>query len=107
MKTKLLALLFLVGSSMFGASRFYLGIGIGGYAPRPIAVYAPPPAPVYEYYRPAPGHGYTWVAGYWYPSGPRYVWRSGYWARPPYARALWVAPRWHGRHYYPGYWRRR
>ena len=111
MKTKLLALVFLAGSSLF-AQRISVGIGIGGgypvYAPAPVYAYNPPPA-YYGggYYAPQVVRpGYTWVSGYWYPRGPRYVWRAGYWARPPYARARWTAPRWQGRHYYPGYWRR-
>lgn len=99
MKTKLLALLFLAGSSMFAGTRFFFGVGVGGYypPPPPVVAYAPPPYP---------GPGYTYVPGYWYPSGPRYYWRAGYWTRPPYARARWVAPRYYGHRYYGGYWRR-
>ena len=109
MKTKLLALVLLAGSSMFAAPRFHVGISFGGYGPAvvPVWAYGPPPAPLAVYAPPAPGYGYTWVGGYWYPAGPRYVWRPGYWARQPYARAYWVAPRYHGHHYYPGHWRRR
>lgn len=103
MKTKLLALLFLAGSSMFAGTRFFVGIGVGGYGPR---YYAPPPPPVVAYAPPYPGPGYTWVEGYYYPVGPRYVWRAGYWARPPYAGAYWVRPRYYGPRYYGGYWRR-
>ncbi|MEO8658576.1 MAG: hypothetical protein ABI693_08905 [Bryobacteraceae bacterium] len=102
MKTKLLAasLVLLAGSALWAGPRVFVGVGIGGYGPPP-----PPPAAYYSrrtYARP----GYSWVSGYWYPSGPRYAWRAGYWARPPYARANWVGPRYYGRHYYPGYWRR-
>src|SRR4051812_45015872 len=97
---KLLPLMLLAGSSVFGATRFAIGIGIGGYPP-------PPPPPVYYYAPPpAPGIGYAWVPGYYYPVGPRYVWRTGYWARPPYIGARWIAPRYVGRRYYGGYWRR-
>ena len=110
MKTKLMMLLLLAGSSVVADSRFYVGFGYGGgypyYAPRPVAVYAPPPAPVYEYYGAAPAPGYVWVSGYWHPRGPRYVWHRGYWARPPYARAVWVRPHYRGGMYYHGYWRR-
>jgi hypothetical protein len=53
-----------------------------------------------------PGVGYSWVAGYWYPVGPRYYWHAGYWARPPYRGAYWVTPRYHNHRYYRGYWRR-
>jgi hypothetical protein len=107
MKTKLLALLLVAGGALFAESHFSIGIGIGGFAPA-YGYYAPPlpPAPPAVVYAPAPGPGYTWVSGYWYPAGPRYAWRAGYWARPPYARAYWVAPRYYGHRYYGGYWRR-
>jgi len=103
MKTKLLAILLLAGSSVFAGPRVFFGVGFGGgyYAP-------PPPAPVVSYYvPPAPAPGYAWVGGYWYPSGPHYLWHAGYWARPPYARSYWVAPRYYGHRYYNGYWARR
>jgi len=105
MKTKLLALAFLAGTSLFAGPRFFFGVGVG-YAPAPVAVYAPPPAPVVAYAPPAPGYGYTWVNGYYAPVGPRWVWHAGYWARPPYRGASWVAPRYYGHRYYGGYWRR-
>lgn len=99
MKKKLLALLFLAGTSVFAGPRVFVGFGVGGYYP------PPPPAPYYAY-RPAyPGPGYTWVDGYYYPVGPRYVWRAGYWGRPPYRGAFWVGPRYYGGRYYAGYWR--
>lgn len=100
MKTKLLALFLLAGSSMFAGSRFFFGVGIGG------GYYAPPPAPLVTYAPPVYARpGYAWVGGYWYPRGPRYAWHTGYWARPPYARAYWAGPRYYGHRYYPGYWR--
>jgi hypothetical protein len=106
MKTKLLMIAIfslLAAGSAFGRSHFAIGIGVGpGYYPG--YYYAPPP-PVYSYAVPAPGPGYTWVDGYWYPVGPRYVWRRGYWARPPYYGAYWVGPRYYGHRYYRGYWR--
>ena|SRR5947209_3101576 len=104
MKTKLLAILLLTGSSVFARSHVFVGIGIGGgyyggyYAappPPPVVMYAPPPCP---------GPGYSWVSGYWYPVGPRYCWRAGYWSRPPYWAARWIAPRYYGHRYYGGYW---
>lgn len=103
MKTKLLALFLLAGGAIFASPRVSFGVSIGGgyYAP------PPPPPPVVTYARPvAPAPGYYWVGGYWYPAGPHYSWHAGYWARPPYAHAYWVAPRYHGHRYYPGYWRR-
>jgi hypothetical protein len=102
MKTKLLTLFLLAGSCFVASSAVVFGVGVGVVAP-------PPPPPVayatqspYGYYP-----GYTWVGGYWYWGGARYAWRPGYWARPPYAHAYWVAPRYHGGRYYGGYWHRR
>ena len=108
MKSKLLALFLLAGSTMFAGARFSVGIGFGGYGP---GYYAPPPplpvvsyaAPAYPYANP----GYSWVGGYYYPAGGRYLYRPGYWARPPYAGAYWNGPRYYGHRYYPGYWGRR
>ena len=107
MKTKLLAVLLLAGSSMFAGTRFYFGVNVGpSYVHR---VYAPPP-PVVRYYAPVrpvyPDNDYYWVDGYHYPVGSRYVWREGYWARRPYVGARWVAPRYSNHYYYHGYWRR-
>ena len=110
MKTKLLVLLLLAGGSVFARTHVFLGFGVG--APAPVygyypGYYPPPPPPVVTYYRPAyPGPGYTWISGYWYPSGPRYAWRAGYWARRPHPRAVWVGPRYVRGRYYRGYWRR-
>jgi hypothetical protein len=108
MKTKLLALLLLAGSSVFAASHFSFSVGVGAYPPA-YGYYLPPPPPPpvgVAYIPPAPGPGFNWVAGYWYPVGGRYAWHAGYWARPPYARGYWVAPRYYGHRYYRGYWRR-
>ena len=104
MKTKLLALFLLAGSSMFAGVFFRVGVGVGpayGYYAAP-----PPPAPVVSYVAPAPGPGYSWINGYYYPAGPRWYWHAGYWAHRPYAGAYWVAPRYYGHYYYRGYWRR-
>jgi hypothetical protein len=90
MKVKLFALLLLAGSAMFAGSRVFVRVGFGSAAP--------PPPPVVAYAPPAPAPGYSWVGGYWYPSGPRWAWRSGYWMRPAY-RGYWVAPRYYGRRY--------
>jgi hypothetical protein len=103
MKTKLLALFLLAGSSMFASARVIFGVGVGI---GPTYVAAPPPAPVVAYAPPYAVPGYSWVAGYYYPVGPRWYWHAGYWARPPYAHAYWVAPRYYGHRYYGGYWRR-
>lgn len=102
MKTKLLALFLLAGSTIFAAPAVFFGVGVG---PTYVAA-APPPAPVAAYGAPYAGPGYTWVGGYYYPVGPRWSWHAGYWARPPYAHSYWVAPRYYGHNYYRGYWRR-
>src|ERR1700761_5783790 len=101
MKTKLLALLLLAGSSMFAGPRFFVGVGVG-----PAYIASPPPAPVVEYAPAAYRPGYSWVGGYYYPVGPRWNWHAGYYARPPYAHSYWVAPRYYEHRYYGGYWRR-
>jgi hypothetical protein len=106
MKTKLLALLVLAGSSLFAGPRVFVGVGFGAPA---YGYYAPPP-PVVTYAAPAypaPGYGYSWVNGYYNWYGGRYAWRPGYWARPPYAGAYWSAPRYYNHRYYGGYWRHR
>lgn len=92
---------------MFAAPRVFVGVGFGGYVgPAAVVAYGPPPAPLVRY-APRARPGYTWVGGYWYPVRGRWHWRAGYWARPPYARAYWVAPRYVGHRYYHGYWHRR
>lgn len=101
MKTKLLALLFLIGTSAaFAGPRFFVGVGVGpAYVPAPVYVAPPIVAPAPVAYAP----GYAWIPGYY---GPHYVWHAGYWARPPYPHAVWVGPRYYGGHFYGGYWRR-
>jgi len=96
---KLLAVMLFAGGSLFipsaSAGNFSIGVAIG--APPPARYYAMPAAP---------GPGYMWIDGFWYPRGGRYFWRSGYWALPPYAGGYWVAPRYSGGRYYNGYWGR-
>lgn len=107
MKTKLLVLFLLAGSSLFAAGRVFFGVGVGVGGPAyGYYVAPPPPAPVVAYAAPYPGPGYAWVGGYYYPVGARWSWRSGYWARRPFVGASWVAPRYYGHRYYSGYWRR-
>ena len=97
MKPKTLALVLLAGSSLFAASRVAIGVEIG----------APPPPPRVSYVRPvAPGPNFVWISGFYEPAGREYRWREGYWAPPPYAHAKWMAPRYQGHRYYPGYWKR-
>ena len=105
MKSKLLMVFLLAGTSLFAAGHVFFGVSVGGPA---YGYYAapPPPPPVVTYAAPYPGTAYVWVGGYYYPVGPRWYWHAGYWARPPYAGAYWVAPRYHGHRYDGGYWRR-
>ena len=64
-----------------------------------------PPAPRIVRVRPvAPGPGYIWVEGYWYPEGRHYKWHAGYWTRPPYEGAVWVGSRYEGGQFFAGYW---
>jgi hypothetical protein len=77
MKTKLLAMLFLAGGSMFAQTRFSVGIGVGGYGQ---GYYQQ--APAYAIVPAYPGPGYTWIDGYWAPGGG---WINGYWFRQPYS----------------------
>lgn len=89
MKAKFLTLAILAGSSLFAAP------------------FGPPPPPRAAYARPAaPGPNYAWINGYYEPFGRDYRWREGYWAPRPAPHATWVAPRYSGHRYYPGYWRR-
>lgn len=105
MKTRLLALILLVGSAVPAFPRVIVGFGVG-YAPYPGYYAAAPPPPPVVYSAPYARPGFTWVSGYWHPVGPRYVWHAGYYARPPFAGAAWVGPRYYGHRYYRGYWRR-
>ena len=92
MTIKLLAQLFLVGGMALAAD-LSVGIRIG-----------PPPPPRVFVQPVAPGPGYVWVDGYWYPVGHHYRWHAGYWTLPPYAGAAWIGPRHEGGLYYHGYW---
>lgn len=81
MKTKLMVLALLAGSSLFAETRVSVGIGFGGgYAAG--GYYPAPPPPAYAYEAPCPGPGYYWVPGSWFRIGPRWSWRTGYWAPP-------------------------
>jgi hypothetical protein len=94
MKTKLMAMLLVAGSSLFAETHFSIGVNVGGpryYAPAPVAAY-----------RPAyPGPGYVWIDGYNDAYGN---WIDGYWALPPYAGAYWVGPTFVGGGFRAGYW---
>jgi hypothetical protein len=83
MKTKLLALLFLVGSAAFAAPRVVVGVGVGpvgvgvGVGPGYVA-----PAVPYVASAPVYGYGYYGPRAYY---GPRYYGR-GYYGRGYYGR---------------------
>jgi len=73
MKSKLLAMLLMAGSTMFAGVRFGVGIGIGvPIAPAPVVV-----APVIP---PCPAPGYIWSGGVWV--APRAFYGPGYYGRP-------------------------
>jgi hypothetical protein len=94
MKTKLMAILLVAGSSLFAETHFSIGVNVGGpryYAPVQVAAYRPA----------CPGPGYIWIDGYNDGYGN---WINGYWSLPPYAGAYWVAPRFVGGHFTAGYW---
>jgi WXXGXW repeat (2 copies) len=90
---KLLAAMILTAGLGF-AAQFSVGIRIGE-PPRPRELRARPIAP---------GPGYNWVDGYWYPVGNRYTWHQGYWTRPPYEGSQWVGSRYENGMFYQGYW---
>jgi len=76
-----------------------VGIEVGG----------PPPGVRAEVSIASPGPDYYWVPGYWDWVNADWVWVQGTWARPPHARAAWVAPGYRHRHghwmYQRGHWR--
>jgi hypothetical protein len=92
MKTKLLSIVLLAAGAL--SAQVSLGIRIG----------PPPPPRVVRVHPAAPGPGYLWVEGYWYPVGNHYRWHDGYWTRPPYDGARWVGPRHDGQYFIDGHW---
>ena len=72
MKTKLMAMLLMAGSTMFGGVRFGFGVRV----PAPVVVNYAPPCP-----------------------GPGYVLVNGVWTLPAYRGAYWVGPRYEGGRY--------
>jgi len=92
MRPRLLLLTLFAFSSLLSAQVSF-GIQIG----------APPP-PVYMLQPAAPGPGFLWVDGYWYPVGHHYRWHAGYWTMPPYPGAYWAPARYDGSRYFGGYW---
>jgi hypothetical protein len=92
MKTKLLAMALMAGSTMFAGVRFGIGVNVG--IPAPVVA-------VGAYRPPCPGPGYVWVDGYNDGYGN---WVNGYWSLPPYAGAYWVGPSYAGGRFVGGYW---
>ncbi len=92
MKQKLLVLMLLAGGIL--SAQVSIGVTIG----------APPPPRVVRVRPGAPGAGFIWIEGYWYPVGRHYKWHDGYWTRPPYEGAVWVLPRHDGRQFFEGHW---
>jgi hypothetical protein len=93
LRAAFLSAMLLTAGSVFGA-QLSVGIRIG-----------PPPAPRVVRLTPArPGADFTWVDGYWYPSGRHYKWHAGYWTRPPAGGARWVSPHHDGQMFFNGYW---
>jgi hypothetical protein len=93
LRAALFGFIVLTGVSAF-AGQVSLGIRIG----------APPPPRVLAVRPVAPGPGYLWVDGYWYPVAGHYRWHAGYWTRPPYEGAHWVGPHHDGQMFFNGYW---
>ena len=93
MRTRLLLLSLFAFAGVLSA-QVSIGIQIG----------PPPPPRAYAMQPAAPGPGFLWIEGYWYPVGHRYHWHSGYWTQPPYAGAEWAPARYEGSRYFAGYW---
>ena len=98
----------LLAANANAASHVFVSIGVGipapvvVAAPPPVVVAAPPPpppAPVIVAAPPAPYvYGYVWRPAYYVWTGYGYQLMPGAWVRPPYARAVWVAPHWEAYH---------
>src|SRR5262249_53911556 len=98
----------MLAANAHAATRVVVQIG----APVPVPVYAPPPpppAPVVVAAAPAP-YGYVLRPAHYVWTGYGYRIVPAAWVRPPYAGAVWVAPRYaagpRGGACVGGYWRR-
>jgi hypothetical protein len=106
MKQLILSSMFVMGIALIPAvepanAQVRVGVSVGRVPPPPLG---------YVYGRPVgvcPRPGYVWRDGYYDYYGPRrgYSWVGGSWVRPPRARAVWVAPGWHGHSWRHGHWR--
>lgn len=97
--------LFAAASTAHASTHVFVQIGV----PAAVAVPAPPPPPPAVVAAPVARYGYIWQPGYYVWAGHRYRFVPGAWVRPPYAGAVWVAPRYvsgpRGAYYGRGYWR--
>jgi len=95
----------LLAANAHAGTRVFVQIG----APVPVFVPGPPPVPVIVAARPAP-YGFVWRPAHYVWTGYGYRMVPAAWVRPPYARAVWVAPRYiarpHRSVWVGGYWRR-
>ena len=89
---------FVLASLLFAATAAFAQVSVG------IRIGPPPPPRVVAVRPVAPGPGWNWVDGYWYPVSNRYVWHEGYWTRTPYEGARWIAPRHDNGRWFDGYW---
>ena len=98
--------LFVAASAAHASAHVFVQIGV----PAPVAMPAPPPPPPPAVVAaPVAPYGYVWQPGYYVWAGYGYRLMPGAWVRPPYAGAVWVAPRYvsgpRGAYYTHGYWR--
>jgi len=95
----------LLAANAHAGQRVFVKIG----APAPVFAPAPPPAPVIVAARPAP-YGLVRRPAYYVWGGYGYRMVPAAWVHPPYAGAVWVAPRYiarpRGSMWVGGYWRR-
>ena len=92
----------LAAPTAHAAPRFFFSVGVP-VPVAPVVVAAPRPVAYGPY-------GYTWRPAYNVWTGYGYSVTPGAWVRPPFARAVWMAPRWvagpRGTFWARGYWRR-
>ena len=93
------AALLVTAATAHAGARVYVGVNVGVPAP-PAAVVVGAPVP----------YGYVYQPGYYMWTGYAYQYVPATYVRPPYAGAVWVAPRYvhgpRGAYYVRGYWRR-
>jgi hypothetical protein len=104
-----LVALLAVAPAAYAGQHVSIGVGIGVGAPVAVAPVPPPPPPAAVVVGAPVPYGYVYRPGYYMWTGYGYQPVPGAYVRPPYAGAVWVAPRWvsgpHGHYYARGYWR--